>query len=59
MKSATMVQNNAQALHGMTAESVTIHFGQLHDMGLIELASGYCRRTPDGDRALDPVGVTT
>lgn len=56
---AAHVQRRAEVLYNMTAESVCVHFHQLHDMGLITVEAGYCRRTPEGDRALAPETAAT
>lgn len=51
-------QRKAQVKYDMTPESVSIHFQQLKEMGLVDCTDfGFCIRTVEGDRALDPVGA--
>lgn len=52
MANAAHVQRRAEVGHSLTAQSVSIHFQQLVDMGLVELTAGYCRRTPEGDAVI-------
>lgn len=46
-----------QSKHDMTPQTLDVYWHNFKECGFIEEASGHVRRTPDGDRALDPVGA--
>ena len=63
-KSDRKAQRNTESVkseicqsNAMERQTVDVIWHNLHEAGLISDSCGYCIRTADGDRALDPVGA--
>lgn len=56
-RNTEQVKGDICKLHGMERGTVDVVWHTLISGGLLIDTSGYCIRTVDGDRALDPVGA--